>query len=73
MKRNMGTIDRAVRFAVGVALAAFVLLRPVSGIAAVLLGIVSLAMIVTAIFAFCPAYLPLGISTCPPSERRTTP
>jgi hypothetical protein len=64
MKHNMGTTDRVIRGIVAVVLAWLVFSKTVSGILAVVLGIVAVAMIVTALFAFCPPYALLGINTC---------
>ena len=58
MKCNVGSADRIIRAAVGLgALAAGAYFHSWWGLA----GLLPLA---TAIFRFCPAYLPLGISTC---------
>ena len=59
MKANVGTIDRALRVALGIILIGLT----VSGAIGVWgwIGIVPLA---TGIFRFCPAYSLLGIKTC---------
>lgn len=58
MKCNVGKTDRILRGAVGVAaLAAGLGFKSWWGA----LGLVPLA---TAIFRFCPAYVPFGLSTC---------
>lgn len=59
MKANVGSIDRAIRIVIGLALIAATLL----GFIGVWgwLGVIPLA---TGIFRFCPAYLPFGMSTC---------
>ena len=59
MKANVGTIDRAARFVLGVALIALA----ATGVIGIwgYIGVIPLA---TALFRFCPAYLPFGISTC---------
>ena len=58
MKQNMGTTDRILRAIVGLAIiGAGVYYQSWWGaIGAIPLG--------TAIFAFCPAYVPFGISSC---------
>lgn len=59
MKANVGTIDRALRVALGIILIGLT----VSGAIGVWgwIGVVPLA---TGIFRFCPAYSLLGIKTC---------
>jgi hypothetical protein len=58
MKPNVGSIDRTLRFILGLAIiGAGVYFKSWWG----LIGIVPL---LTATFRFCPAYLPIGVSTC---------
>jgi len=58
MKINIGTVDRILRFVVGIGLIIWAL---TGGPVWAWIGIVP---ILTASFRFCPAYLPFGISTC---------
>jgi len=64
MKHNMGTVDRIIRGVVAVFLGYLIFSNAVSGVLAIVLGVVALAMIATAIFAYCPPYDLLGIKTC---------
>ena len=59
MKKNVGSVDRAVRGAAGLGLLAWALM---GGPVWAWIGVVPLA---TAAIGWCPAYLPFGISTCP--------
>jgi len=62
-KTNVGTIDRIIRAAIGIAaLVAFFLLPDASWRWLLLIGIVPLA---TAVMSSCPIYSILGLSTCP--------
>ena len=57
MKPNIGTLDRNLRFILGLV---------VIGIGVAnhsWLGAIGIVPILTAVFRFCPAYCPLGIST----------
>jgi hypothetical protein len=58
MKTNVGSIDRALRFIAGLALlgAGYYFKS--------WWGLIGLVPLLTAIFRFCPAYLPFGLSTC---------
>jgi hypothetical protein len=69
MKKNIGSIDRAIRVIVGLVILA-IGYRHGSW-----WGLVGLLPIATALVGFCPAYLPLGISTCPvaPATKEPTP
>lgn len=70
MKHNMGTVDRFGRAILALVLAYLVFSKAVSGVLAVILGILALALVATAIFAFCPPYELLGIKTCKCDEHR---
>ncbi|MEN9403918.1 MAG: hypothetical protein RL091_2621 [Verrucomicrobiota bacterium] len=64
MKPNVGTIDRTLRFLLGLALlGAGYYFKSWWG----LVGVVPL---LTATFRFCPAYLPFGLSTCARPEKK---
>ncbi len=62
MTKNVGNIDRIVRFVVGFALVVWGL---TSGN---WLGAIGLVPIATATLRWCPAYLPFGINTCKTGE-----
>ncbi len=64
MRRNMGTADRAIRALVALGIAALYLTGTISGMWAVILGIVAVAFAVTSAAGSCPAYFPFGFSTC---------
>ena len=63
MKKNMGTVDRGIRFALAVVVAILYFTGKISGIAAIVLGIFALAFFITSLMGHCPAYTPLGIKT----------
>ncbi|SIN68027.1 YgaP family membrane protein [Algoriphagus halophilus] len=64
MKKNMGTIDRAIRLVV----AAVLVLLYFSGIVSGTLGIISLVVAlifaITSLVSYCPLYAIVGIKTC---------
>jgi hypothetical protein len=64
MKSNVGGIDRTLRLLAGIALLGAGLYFKSWW------GLIGLAPLLTAVFRFCPAYLPFGISSCgQPSPR----
>ena len=63
MKRNMGTVDRVVRILLAIVIAVLYFTGNITGVAAIILGIVALAFIVTSLIGFCPLYVPFHIST----------
>ena len=63
MKKNMGTIDRALRFGLAVLVAILYFTGVISGTVAIVLGIIAVIFLLTSFVGTCPAYLPFGIST----------
>lgn len=73
--RNVGGLDRILRFAVG---ALLILFPFVPGLRELVAGwggwqyaltVAGIGMVSTAFFRFCPAYILFGIRTCPASRR----
>jgi Protein of unknown function (DUF2892) len=63
MTKNMGTIDRIIRVILALTVAVLIYLKILTGIPAIILGIIAAVFILTSIIAFCPLYLPFKIST----------
>ena len=59
MTANVGTVDRAIRIALGLALIAATLTGWIGAWG--WLGVIPIA---TGVFRFCPAYRPFGLSSC---------
>jgi hypothetical protein len=57
---NVGTLDRAIRIVLGLALISLTFVGPHS-----LLGLVGLIPLATGLVGFCPLYRLLGLSTSP--------
>lgn len=65
MAKNMGGADRIIRAVVGAGLIYYAMSNlPGADSWMVPAGLVGFILILTAIFARCPAYMPFGISTC---------
>ncbi len=65
-RKNLGPLDRTVRFVVGVVLVPmglFLLGGWHGNPDGILVAILALAPLATSMIGFCPAYLPFGIST----------
>lgn len=58
-KPNMGAMDRIVRIVAGLGLLAIVFVGPQTP-----WGYLGLVPLITGLVGFCPAYCPLGLSTC---------
>jgi hypothetical protein len=63
MKKNMGTVDKAIRILVAVVVVILFFAKVISGTLAIILLILSGVFILTSFLSFCPLYLPLGINT----------
>ncbi|MCC6287946.1 MAG: DUF2892 domain-containing protein [Chitinophagaceae bacterium] len=64
MKKNMGTIDKAIRIFVAAVIAVLYFQNIISGTLAIVLGIVAIIFVITSFINFCPLYALLGINTC---------
>jgi hypothetical protein len=64
LSKNMGTLDRGLRGAVGVILAVLVYLGFITGTWAVVAGVVSVLLVLTSVVGFCPPYALFGWNTC---------
>lgn len=65
MNTNEGSIDRAVRVVVGLALLALVVVGPQT-----MWGLIGIVPLATGLLGFCPLYTLLGINTCPLASKK---
>lgn len=63
MKKNMGIVDRTVRLIAVAIIAALYFTGQISGTAAIILGIIAVAFLLTSLIGWCPVYIPLKLST----------
>lgn len=63
MRKNMGTVDRAVRTLLALGVAALYFTGRIGGTLAIVLGVFAVAFLVTSFVSWCPLYQPLGLST----------
>lgn len=59
----MGNIDRALRLAVAVIVAALYFTGTISGTTGIILLVLAAIFALTSFISFCPLYLPFGINT----------
>jgi len=64
MKKNMGTTDRVIRILIAIGIAVLYFTGLIGGALAVVLGVIAIAFLASSFIGYCPAYVPLGISTC---------
>jgi hypothetical protein len=63
LKKNMGTLDRGIRLVIAAAIAILYFTGSLSGLAAIILGILAIIFVVTSFVGFCPLYLPFGFTS----------
>ncbi len=63
-KQNMGTLDRTIRLLLAAVVAVLYLTGNLTGLAAIILGILAVIFVITSVIGFCPLYVPLGLNTC---------
>jgi uncharacterized membrane protein YtjA (UPF0391 family) len=63
LNKNMGTLDRIIRLVIAAVIAALYFTGNLSGLTAIILGILAVIFVVTSLVSFCPLYLPIGLST----------
>ncbi|MFY0651074.1 MAG: DUF2892 domain-containing protein [Cyclobacteriaceae bacterium] len=64
MKKNMGNIDRVVRFVIAILFSTLYFLGYISGTIGLILLVVSVVFALTSIISFCPLYAVFGMKTC---------
>lgn len=64
IKKNMGIVDRAVRLLLAAVVAVLYFSGNLTGLAAIILGLLAVIFVITSFIGFCPLYLPLGLNTC---------
>jgi len=63
MKKNLGTIDKLIRFIAAASLGILLLTGEISGTLGIVLGVVAVIFLLTGVISFCPLYTIFKIST----------
>ncbi len=63
MKKNMGVVDRIIRTILAVVVIVLFATKQITGVVAIILGILAIIFLLTSAVGFCPLYLPFKIST----------
>jgi small-conductance mechanosensitive channel len=63
MKKNMGLVDRSIRTVLALVVIVLYLTNQISGLLAIILGIIAVIFLLTSLFGVCPLYIPFKIST----------
>ena len=65
MTKNVGTTDKVIRIVIAAIAATLIITKTLTGVWAIVIGIIGAAMLVTVINGFCGIYKIFGVSTCP--------
>jgi hypothetical protein len=63
MKKNVGTIDKAIRILVAVVVVVLYFTNVISGTLGIILLALAAVFVVTSLLSFCPIWMALGLST----------
>ncbi|MEQ7873049.1 DUF2892 domain-containing protein [Sphingomonas sp. ASV193] len=63
MERNVGPEDRVVRIVVGLVLGVLIYLGTITGIAAIIVGVVAAYLVLTGLIVRCPFYKMIDVDT----------
>lgn len=69
MKKNMGTIDKAIRILAALVIAILYFTNVITGSTAIIMLVFAGIFILTSFMSFCPLYLPFGINTGKKSDQ----
>lgn len=64
MKKNMGSIDKIIRFVLAAIFVALYFTGTVTGTWGIVLLVLAAVFVLTSLISFCPLYAPFGMSTC---------
>ncbi len=70
MTQNMGLADRVIRLLLAIVVVILLATNQISGVLAIVLGILAVYLALTSMFGFCLIYLPFKLST---KARRPEP
>jgi hypothetical protein len=73
MKKNVGSLDKAIRVLLALLVGVLYFTGAIEGTTAVVLLVLAGIFILTSLISFCPLYLPFGISTCPKTHHHAPP
>ena len=70
MKKNMGNVDKVIRFVLAAVIAYLIFTKVLVGLWAIVLGILGGIFLLTIVTGFCGLYPLFGINTCPAKEKK---
>ena len=70
MKKNVGGVDKLIRYGIALVIAVLYYLGIISGTLGLVLLIFAIVLILTGFFGFCGLYTLFGVNTCKVRERK---
>lgn len=68
MKKNMGTVDKAIRIIIALIIGILFFTKVITGTLGIVLLIVAGVFLLTSLISFCPLYTLVGCNTCKVKE-----
>jgi len=65
MKKNMGSVDKIIRFILAAVFVALYFTGTVTGVVGYILLALAVIFVFTSLISFCPLYTIIGLRTCP--------
>jgi hypothetical protein len=69
MKKNVNSIDKVIRVLLAVVLGILIFTNQITGILAIIFGVLAVVLLLTSFLSFCPIYAMLNLSTLKKSEK----
>ena len=63
MKKNVGSVDKAIRILVAIVIAVLFFTNVISGTLGIVLLLLAVVFVIVSLISYCPLYLPFGINT----------
>jgi len=70
MKKNVGSIDKVIRFLIAALIAVLFFTKVITGTIGIILLVLAGILVLTALLGFCGLYSLFGISTCSVREKK---
>ncbi|NMC40140.1 MAG: DUF2892 domain-containing protein [Bacteroidales bacterium] len=70
MKKNVGSIDKVIRFLIAALIAVLFFTKVITGTIGIILLVFAGILVLTALLGFCGLYSLFGISTCRVQEKK---
>jgi len=68
-KKNVNSIDKVIRILLAVVFGVLIFTNQVTGVLAIILGILAVVLLLTSFLSFCPIYAMFNLSTIKKSEK----